>query len=55
MAKKTAARRRAPDMSNYVSPRMQKGIRYLDGDHKASFISRVRKAFAKVRIRALAH
>lgn len=54
MAKKTAARR-APDMSNYVSPRMQKGVHYLDGPQKASFITRIRQAFAKVRVRELTH
>lgn len=52
MAKKIATRR-APDMSNHVSPRMQKGVHYLDGDQKASFVARVRKAFAKVRVRQL--
>lgn len=53
MAKKTATRRRAPDMSNYVSPRMKKGVRYLDGQQKTSFIARVRKAFNKVKVRQL--
>ena len=55
MAKKNADRRRAPDMSNYVSPRMQKGVHYLDGDHKTGFIARVRKAFKKAKLRQLAH
>ena len=53
MAKKTATQRRAPDMSSYVSPRMQKGVRYLEGKHKAGFLARVRKAFGRVKIRHL--
>ena len=53
MAKKVTARRRAPDMSKYVSPRMQKGDAYLDGQHKGNVISRVRKAFSKVKVRQL--
>jgi hypothetical protein len=53
MAKKTATRRRAPDMSNYVSPRMQKGARYLVGKQKTTFIARVRKAFGKTKVRQL--
>lgn len=54
MAKKKAtARRRAPDMSKYSSPRVQKGAVYLQGKHKASVISRVRRAFSKVKVREL--
>lgn len=51
MAKKSSARRRAPDMSKYVSPRMQKGVHYLVGDHKVSFIARARAALKKARVR----
>jgi hypothetical protein len=51
MAKKATARRRAPDMSKYVSPRMQKGVRYLDGDHKTGFIARARAALKKAKVR----
>ena len=53
MANKSARHRRAPDMTNYVSPRMRKGVRYLDGDQKTTFIARVRKAFKKVKARQL--
>ena len=52
MAKKKASRR-APDMSNYVSPRMKKGVRYLEGKQKTSFVARVRKALDKVKVRQL--
>ena len=51
--KKVPTRRRAPDMSNYASPRVKKGAVYLDGQHKASVISRVRKVFSKVKVRQL--
>ena len=53
MANKSASRGRAPDMTNYVSPRMKKGVRYLDGKQKTTFIARVRKAFSKVKVRQL--
>jgi hypothetical protein len=48
MAKNSAASA-VPDMSGYTSSRMKKGVRYLDGQQKASLIARMRKAFAKIR------
>ena len=51
MAKKKAKGTNIPDMSGYDSPRKRKGVRYLSGAEKVSVLSRMRKAFSKVKVR----
>lgn len=52
MTKISDARRPVSDMSGFVSPRVQKGVRYLDGADKAKFQVRIKKVFAKVKVPA---
>lgn len=51
MTKKTDARPPIRDMSKYTSPRMQKGVRYLDGSEKETFRARMQKVFGKIKLR----